>query len=183
MREQTPSIAWDAGPTFPHWSEQLRGNRSVLIRPVCASDADAERVFIEALTPEARRFRFMGQINHPSADLVRSLTELDPAHAVAFAAVDASNQQTFVGVSRYSSSADGSECECAVSVLQDWQQRGLGTTLMKHLIDVARSRGIHYMWSLDAADNVRMAELARPLGFTRRADPGDASQVIHELRF
>jgi GNAT superfamily N-acetyltransferase len=87
----------------------------------------------------------------------------------------------FVGISRYSTSSDGTSCECAVTVLDDWQNKGLGAILMKHLIEVARSRGIKRMWSIDSAENLAMADLARYLGFQRSQDRDDASQVIHSL--
>ena len=52
---------------------------------------------------------------------------------------------------------------------------------MKHLIDVARSRGIKHMWSLDSAENLAMADLANYLGFNLFHDADDPMQVIHSL--
>lgn len=52
---------------------------------------------------------------------------------------------------------------------------------MKHLIEVARSRGIRTMYSVDSAENLAMTDLAAHLGFRTRVDPDDSSQVIHEL--
>jgi len=66
-------------------------------------------------------------------------------------------------------------------VLDDWQNKGLGAILMKHLIEVARSRGIKRMWSIDSAENLAMSDLAHYLGFQRSQDRDDASQVIHSL--
>jgi hypothetical protein len=37
------------------------------------------------------------------------------------------------------------------------------------------------MYSMDAATNYRMTELARSLGFSSRPDPQDATQTLHEL--
>ena len=54
--------------------------------------------------------------------------------------------------------------------------------LMMHLIEVAKSRGIQRMWSVDSAANVAMSELAHDLGFHREQDPEDASQVIHRFQ-
>ena len=114
--------------------------------------------------------------------MIEQLTDIDYVHDVAFAAVVAEGAaERIVGVSRYSTGAGGRSCECAVTVDDDWQDQGLGTLLMKHLIEVARARGIRTMFSIDSAENTRMAELARHLGFHGRIDPDDASQVIHEL--
>ncbi len=171
------------GPDSPRWQEVLRDRSQVLIRPVRKEDHAAERIFIETLSPQARRDRFLGQVKHPSSALIEQLTDIDYVHDVAFAAVlPGLPVDVFVGVARYSSTVQGSECECAVAVLDDWQERGLGTTLMRHLIGAARTNGINRMWSIDSAENHAMADLAAALGFDREADPDDASQVIHSLQ-
>ncbi len=115
--------------------------------------------------------------------MIEKFTDLDYVQAVAFAAVvHDDSKDKFVGVSRYNTTPDGTECECAVTVLDDWQGKGLGAMLMTHLIEVAKSRGIQRMWSVDSADNVAMSDLARYLGFHRKQDPDNAAQVIHSLQ-
>ncbi|MDG2518381.1 GNAT family N-acetyltransferase [Lysobacter soli] len=171
-----------ANRSYPRWIETLRDQTKVLIRPLTPDDRDAERAFIEGLSEEARRYRFLGQVRSPSEDLIRQLTELDYVHQVAFAAVVNDNlHDRIVGVSRFATDATGRSCECAVTVTDDWQNRGLATVLMRHLIAVARSLEIERMVSFDDAQNVQMRDLARHLGFSCRVDPDDATQVIHEL--
>jgi GNAT superfamily N-acetyltransferase len=177
-----PLMPWQLGPDYPRWTETLRDHSHVVIRPIRAQDAAEERTFIESLSPQSRRYRFLGEVHHPSSELIERLTRLDYVHDLAFAAVVPDGaRDKFVGISRYSTSSDGTACECAVTVLDDWQNKGLGAILMKHLIEVARSRGIKRMWSIDSAENLAMADLARYLGFQRSQDRDDASQVIHSL--
>jgi len=174
----SPSLPRDV----PRWSEVLRDRTHVIIRPLVPQDRDEERRFIEQLSSEACHFRFLGTVRHPSEALLDRLTQLDPRRDVAFVAVHAEGaHETIIGVSRYSVDAGDGRCECAVVVDDEWQNKGLGTLLMRRLIDVARARGIRTMYSIDLADNVRMSDLAEDLGFQRRVDPGDGSQVIHEL--
>jgi hypothetical protein len=52
---------------------------------------------------------------------------------------------------------------------------------MRHLIGVARDRGIECMYSIDTAGNNAMRDLAEHLGFQRKPDPDDATQVLHVL--
>lgn len=171
-----------AGPDYPRWSETLRDQSHVVIRPITKQDKAAERDFIEQLSPVARRFRFLGQVRHPSERLISQLTDIDYVHEVAFVAVIPEDaRERIVGVSRYSTDQDGLNCECAVTVSDEWQHKGLGTLLMKHLIEVARAGGIRKMISIDSAENLQMKELAKYLGFRTRVDPDDASQVLHEL--
>jgi GNAT superfamily N-acetyltransferase len=86
-----------------------------------------------------------------------------------------------IGISRYSATSDGKRCECAVTVADEWQGRGLGVLLMRHLVDIARRNGFKQMFSVDAADNQAMRDLASYLGFSRRLDPEDSALVIHSL--
>lgn len=167
---------------LPSWNERLRDGSQVLIRPIRSEDGPAELAFIEALSLNARHNRFLGQIGHPSDAMVRRFVDLDFVHELGFVAVDQGDDAgVFLGVGRYSTGTDPSSCECAVSVLDAWQGRGLGTALMTHLIEVARSRGITRMWSLDAAENTGMRDLAQHLGFERKPDPDNPSQVLHTL--
>lgn len=164
------------------WTETLRDGSHVIIRPIGKKDIPLERAFIERLSPESRRMRFLGQVKQPSEDLLRKLTDIDYRRDMAFIAlVHRDGQTQEVGVSRYSTSADGKSCECAVTVSDDWHNKGLATLLMRHLIDVARSRGIRSMVSYDAIDNGPMRELAGFLGFERKADPEDRRMVVHRL--
>lgn len=177
-----PWQSWNLGTELPRWDECLRDGTRLLVRPLGPADAERERDFLESLSPESRRFRFLGQIGHPTDAMIQRLTHVDSPRDIAFAAVTRDEvPERIVGISRYGSSADGSECECAVTVRDDWQHRGVGTLLLSHLLQVAKARGIKRMWSIDSASNTRMDELARFFGFERRPDPRDATQVIHSL--
>jgi GNAT superfamily N-acetyltransferase len=160
----------------------LPDGSEVTIRALRKEDAQLERDFIRNLSPQSRWMRFLGQIVEPSDSLIRKLTELDYQRDVAFIALSRENGVTReVGVSRYSLEPDSQSCECAVTVADAWQGRGLGTLLMRDLINMARRRGIRSMFSIDASENGRMRELARDLGFKRERDPDDPTLVIHRL--
>jgi GNAT superfamily N-acetyltransferase len=164
------------------WKEKLRDGTTVLIRPIHGEDAGIERRFIEQLTPAARRLRFLGEIKTPSAAMIDQFTHPDPAHDAAFVALIADGaDKREIGVARFSGRPDGLACECAVVVSDEWQGRGLATALMRHLIGVARDRGIECMYSIDTAGNNAMRDLAEHLGFQRKPDPDDATQVLHVL--
>ena len=76
---------------------------------------------------------------------------------------------------------DGKTFECAVTVSDEWQGKGLGYLLMRHLIEVARQRGIKRMYSVDSAQNQKMRALATDLGFTRKIDPEYPSEATFTL--
>ena len=73
MNSISPVMPWAMGPDHPRWTETLRDRSRVLIRPITPRDLDAERTFIESLSPRARRFRFLGEVRHPSEAMLLRL--------------------------------------------------------------------------------------------------------------
>lgn len=182
MTANCPPSSSPVGPDHPRWTQRLSDGSLVLIRPISSKDASAERSFIEDLSAQSKRFRFMGQIAHPSDAFINQLTNIDYVNDVALAAViPEAGKDKIVGVSRYAVDSAG-HCESAVVVADEWQHKGLGTALMRHLIAVARDCGLQLMESTDLAENNDMHELARDLGFQSRPDPEDARQIIYSLR-
>ena len=183
-RPAAPRALIPAAPSrdAPRWTDTLADGTHVIIRPIRKEDAALERAFIKRMSPESRRLRFLGQMNEASDALVQALTDIDYRRDMAFVAlVHRDGEKREIGVARYGTNQDGTACECAVAVADEWRHRGLGVLLMRHLIDVARSRGVRTMFSLDEADNTAMRDLAKFLGFRRARDPADATQVIHTL--
>lgn len=180
---QSPLESLQREPAMAFWTETLDNGTVVTIRAIRPQDAGLERDFIKSLSPEARRMRFLGQIGEPSDALIERLTDLDFNHDMALiATVEHAGRAVEIGVSRYATGDDRSIGECAVAVADDWQHRGLGTLLMRRLIEVARARGLKRLVSIDDPENVKMRELARDLGFERHFDPDNPHEVTHTLR-
>lgn len=162
--------------------DTLRDGSQVTIRPICRDDIELERLFIENLSPEARRFRFLCTIAGPSDALLRRLTDIDAERESALIAViDEGIHQRMVGAARFCRT-DAERAEVAVVVSDDWQGRGLATLLMNRLIEVAKQQGIRSLISTDPGSNASMRRLADSLGFLHSRDPADATQVIYTLK-
>lgn len=165
------------------WNERLRDGTPVEIRPINPGDAERERRFIEGLSAQSRYFRFLQNLKQPSPELIRRFTEIDQRSDVALVAlIGHGEQRRIIGVSRYHLCGDGGDiCEFAVVVADEWQRKGLGTLLMRHLIETARARGVQRLYSTDVAENHSMKELATHLGLRRRKDREDPTLVEHSL--
>ncbi len=182
VSQSGPALKQPASISTHRWSQSLSGGGHVLIRPINKLDANAERAFIEGLSSDAKRLRFMAQIAHPTEKFIAQLTNLDGINEVALEAVVKDGAaEKIVGVSRYSNDVAQNRCECALAVSDEWQHKGLGTALMKHLIEVAHTNRIAVMESVEYAENLAMRTLLHELDFHVRADPHDARQVIYTL--
>ncbi|RDI97330.1 GNAT family N-acetyltransferase [Dyella solisilvae] len=164
------------------WMGRLRNGKVVLIRPVHSDDATLEQDFVSRLTPEVMEYCFLGIIKPTSEHIGAELTDLDEAHEFGILAlVREDGDEQVIGTARYRVNDDGMCCDCAAAVDPSWRQCGVGSILMNHLIGVARMRGIHRMYAVDAVRCAGAHALASYLGFHSRPDPEDPASVTFEL--
>jgi GNAT superfamily N-acetyltransferase len=153
----------------------------VLVRHLLATDREelAER-YLE-LSPEARRMRFFNAPDHLSARLLDYLVDVDGVDRCALVAfaVDADGAPG-VGIARYARSHDDPTCaEAAVTVLDAYQSRGIGTELMHRLAEQARRNGISTFTASVMWENRELLDGLRALGAEiRPSEPGVASVQI-----
>jgi RimJ/RimL family protein N-acetyltransferase len=157
----------------------LRDGSQVLIRPIQGADAPLLADGFARLSLRSRQMRFLAPKAELSAAELRYLTEVDHHDHEALGAVDHAAGRG-VGVARYVRSAeDAQSAEIAVTVVDEWQGRGLGTELVTQLSERALAEGIGRFTGLAAADNAAVARLARNIG----ADPVEveAATVVYEI--
>ena len=75
----------------------------------------------------------------------------------------------------------GADCEFAVAVADEWQCRGIGTTLAKRLFEVAAAEGFQTIYGNVLADNARMIDLALGLGLQVES-PVDGQSTVRAWR-
>jgi len=136
------------------------------IRPIRPDDAERERAFINGLSPQSRYQRFMHNLREPTDAFIESMVNVDYRRTMALVAVTGEGTaERIIGVARYAADTDES-CEFAVAVADDWQCRGVGTTLVPLLFEHAALAGFRTIYGTILADNHRMIELAQWLGLT-----------------
>jgi len=140
---------------------------ALLLRPIRPEDGAAHLAFFKALDPEDVRLRtFAWQRELQPAQLAR-LTQIDYDREMAFIATRAGSDGSpeTLGVARAVADPDNHEAEFAVTVRSDLKGRGLGTLLMRALIDYWRARGTTRMVGAALSENRAIIHLARRLGF------------------
>jgi RimJ/RimL family protein N-acetyltransferase len=136
----------------------LRDGSAVLIRQVRSTDAPLLADGFARLSAASRQMRFLGVKKELSAAELRYFTDVDHHDHEALGAHG-------VGIARYVRDADDPQAaEIAVTIVDDWQGRGLGTELLAQLSDRARQEGIRRFTALTDPGNVAVATLLRNAG-------------------
>lgn len=139
----------------------LRDGSTVLIRQVRSTDAPLLADGFGRLSTRSRQLRFLGPKQALSPAELRYFTDLDHHDHEALGALNHADGRG-VGIARYVRDADDPQAaEIAVTVIDDWQGRGLGAELVAQLSERARRAGIRRFTALVAADNPVMAGLLR----------------------
>jgi GNAT superfamily N-acetyltransferase len=148
----------------------LRDGTRVRIRQGHSSDGELLLRGFERLSPESRYRRFLSPMPELSEETVRYLTELDHHDHEAIMALDEETGEG-IGVARYVRQPERPDAaELAVTVVDDWQGRGVGTLLVEVLSARAREEAISSFTALMLADNADMMDMLRHLGPLRIVD-------------
>ena len=141
----------------------LRDGSKVLIRQVQSGDVPLLADGFARLSAQSRQMRFLTPKKELSRAELRYFTDVDHHDHEALGALNHADGRG-VGIARYIRHAeDPQAAEIAVTIVDDWQGRGLGNQLLSQLSDRARQEGIHRFTALVAHDNMAMAGLLRTM--------------------
>jgi GNAT superfamily N-acetyltransferase len=159
---------------------RLRDGSRVLIRPIRPDDRELVRAGFERLSPESRYRRFLTPMPTLTDQQLAYLTDVDHHDHEAMIAIDPATADG-LGISRFVRDAERPRtAEAAVTVIDEWQGRGLGTALLTALTERARKEGIDRFTCLVLAENREMIELLERLGPAREIDrrPGTVELAV-----
>ncbi|WP_421760861.1 GNAT family N-acetyltransferase [Devosia sp.] len=150
------------------------------VRPILPADALLYPDFLERVTQEDLRRRFLVPTNSISSEMLVRLSQLDYDREMAFVALNPQSGK-LAAIARISADPDHETAEFGILVRSDLQGNGLGRGLMRHLIAYARADGLHRIRGTVLRENTAMLQMAAALGFTQAAATGAADLVQVEL--
>jgi GNAT superfamily N-acetyltransferase len=158
-------------------AEVLRDGSPITVRAIRPDDKQRLLRHFHGLSERSIYHRFFGHKRSLNDDDLRRLTELDFSKHVGLAAtLTSDSEERFIGIGRYLRSADSNHAEVAFAVLDEYQGRGIGTLLLRHLARIARGRGIRRFSASVMGDNQQMLEVFANSGFQSH-DSYDAGAV------
>ncbi|MET9016395.1 GNAT family N-acetyltransferase [Streptomyces olivaceoviridis] len=139
----------------------LADGTTVRIRQAGPADrAEVQRLY-EAMSPQNLRMRFFSVSPASARQAAERVAEGDrPGYRV----LAAEYEGRLVGLAEYEVLPGGSTAEISVAVADGWHNRGVGTLLLEHLADAARTAGVT-AFSADAlAENHDVLKVFHDLG-------------------
>jgi RimJ/RimL family protein N-acetyltransferase len=150
----------------------LRDGTLVLIRPLVAEDATLYPDFLGDVTAEDLRLRFFAPMREVNHELLDKLIHYDPAHAMAFIAIDEQSRK-MLGVVRLHDDTSGEDAEFAILVRSRLKDHGIGWLLMKHMIEFSKHKNLKTVRGQVLSENTTMLAMCAELGFHIADDPDD----------
>jgi ribosomal protein S18 acetylase RimI-like enzyme len=150
------------------------------VRPIRPDDRQPLAEAFARLSPESRYRRFFTPMNQLSEGTLSYLTEVD--HREHEALVALSEDGSLVAVARYvRAEPDSRVAEAAITVIDDWQGRGLGRRMLQRLATRARKEGVRQFSALVKVENPTAVELLRGVGPSELRRHGDEYQLLIDL--
>jgi len=151
-------------PARYHATETLNDGRKVEIRAQQPGDREGLRAAVRRASTETLYHRFFAVKRKFSEQNAHFFLDIDfVRHVVLVAVTNEDDQPAIIGGCRYVVIAPG-RAEVAFSVIDDYQRKGLGTALMRHLAAIAREAGLRELVADVLADNTPMLKVFRRSG-------------------
>lgn len=160
---------------------QFDDGSSWMLRPIRPEDAELLQEFVRNLSEESRYMRFVSMLRELTPRMLARYTSIDYDRELALVATITTPdpkhrgfpRESIIGFAHYLRNADGRGAEYALAISDDWQRHGLGTQLMRALIQAAQTQGLTYIDGFVLATNRPMLALMTSLDFQNDPDPDD----------
>ncbi|MET8550624.1 GNAT family N-acetyltransferase [Micromonospora zamorensis] len=147
----------------------LPDGAEVAVRPACADDLSGVVELHEACSPRSRHRRYLGGAALPQPARLRRLLEPSRGLTLVATATGADGAAESV-VALANLLGEGDEAEVALLVRDDWQRRGLGSSLLRRLAQHADRAGYAALVLHVQADNAPMLRTLRRLNRSSSAE-------------
>lgn len=160
----------------PDYQERcIVAGTAVTLRTLRPEDRAIEEAFVRALSPTSRYLRFHSALPALTPEMAERFLNLDyPDQMALIASIPERGGERQIAVARWARPQGETAADLGIAVADDWQGKGLGTALLKRLLQLAAAAGIEQIAANVLYENQRMRALARDLGFRlapRQDDP------------
>jgi len=158
----------------------LSDGLKLLLRPIRPEDELAFQALFSKLSMDEIRLRFLHGMKYLSHKMAARLTQIDYDREMALVLCGEPTPQknpVLYGVVRLVADPNNERAEFAILIHRDMTGMGLGTMLMRRIIDYAKQQDIVELFGKVLAENKPMLNICEALGFKKRRDPGEPNVI------
>ncbi len=153
------------GPRELSTSMVLRDGTQINVRPINPMDAPQMKNLFYALSQQSVYFRFMQYLNKMPQKQIQDFVYIDHRNEVSLVAtLPEAYGEDIIAVGGYYLDPKTNRAEVAFLVEDAWQNKGLGSFLLKHLIEIAKRNGIAGFYGEALQNNQAMQAVLRKSG-------------------
>lgn len=182
--DQLPTLAIRPYPTAYVVERTLKDGTPVTFRPIRPEDEPLMVQFHEGLSENSVYSRYFHKLSLSQRvshnRLVRICFNDYDREIALVAVVRKDGVRRIIGVGRLSKLHGLNQAEFALLISDDWQNQGLGTSLLQLLIEAARHEKLAKLVTCILADNRHMQHLCKKYGFVIQRQTGE-SECTGEL--
>ncbi len=131
--------------------------RKVKLRPIEPTDEPLLQDLFYRCSEQTIYMRFFAHVKALPHRQAQTFLDVDYVDRLALVATAREKErEVIIAVGRYAREPGGPYADCAFTVRDDWQDKGIGRTLVNRLIEVARARGVEGFEADVLVQNTRM---------------------------
>jgi RimJ/RimL family protein N-acetyltransferase len=162
----------------------LRNGETVYFRFLKQKDKEWIKAGYKSLSYKSQYFRFISPPREISEKDLRYLTEIDFKNHVAIVAVAVRESGKLpLGVARYIKISE-SPCsaEFAITIVDPYQNMGIGTIFLKLLVEHARNNDICNLIGYVLSENIAMIKILEHYNITRQKEEGSMLRITLSIQ-
>ncbi len=153
------------GPKIFTTSYVTNEGTQINFRPIKFTDMSLIKDLIYSLSQETLYYRFMKEISRIPLKQIQDFVYIDHRHDVAVVGtLPEAHGEEIIAVGRYFLNPKTNKAEVAFVVRDNWQNKGIGTFLLKYLMMIAKRNGISGFTAEVLRDNKAMQAVFRKSG-------------------
>jgi acetyltransferase len=164
----------------------MKNGHRVAIRPICPDDQERMIKFHKGLSERSVYMRYFESLSlavRTSRTRLARICFADPIREtvlVALALDQKSGEQEILAVGRLNRLSDPTKAEVALLVADEFQGFGLGSELLRQLVQAAKDQGIPWVEAEMLRDNTAIQRVLKKLGFRfRLIDPRSVRATLN----
>jgi RimJ/RimL family protein N-acetyltransferase len=153
----------------------LEDGTQVHFRPIHPTDEPRMRDILYDLSKETLYYRFMSMSGRFSHKQIQNFVYIDHRKDAAIVGtVPEAHGEDIVAIGRYFLDESTNRAEVAFVIRDEWQNKGIGTFLFKHMVTLAKQNGISGFTAEVLRENQRMQAIIKNCGYkvTSRLEEG-----------